>query len=51
MHGWESFCDRGPDCQRLEFANGTLSTMLNKFAFEFQRSLKSLLAETNAASN
>ena len=33
-------------CQHLEFANGTLGAMLNEFAFEFIRSLKSLLAKT-----
>ena len=34
-NGWESFCDRGPDCQHHEFANGTLGVMPNEFAFEF----------------
>ena len=33
-YGWESVCDRGPDCQDKEFANRTLGVMLNKFAFE-----------------
>jgi len=46
MYGWESFCDSGPDCQHQEFANSTFSVMLSEFAFEFQMSLKSLLAET-----
>ena len=33
MYGWESICDRWPDCQQhQEFANGTLGVMLNEFA-------------------
>ena len=32
MCSWESFCDRGPDYQHLDFANGTLSAMLKEFA-------------------
>ena len=42
LYGWESFCDRGPG----DFENDTLGMMLNEFAYEFLRSLKSLLAET-----
>lgn len=33
MFSWESFCDRGPDCYYdLNFANGTLSAILDDFA-------------------
>ena len=35
MYGWKSFCDRGPDFQHQELANGTLGRMLNELAFEF----------------
>ena len=45
-YGWESFCYRGPDRQHQEIANRNLGVMLNEFACEFWRSLKSLLAET-----
>ena len=33
--GWEFFCDRGPGCRHLEFANKTLNVMLNEFAHKF----------------
>ena len=33
----ESFCDRGPDCQHLDFVVGTLSVMLDEFALNLRK--------------
>ena len=45
MCSWESFCIWVPDCYHLEFANGTLSAMLNEFLEILEKYLISLLAK------